>query len=163
LQEAYRGLLMTGRYAVAFLFLEMPTDQVDVNVHPTKSEVRFRNAQTLHHLVYTSVRARLRQANLTARLQAPAPVSRPLPPPPPASAARPPPPPPRTRPCPSPRPGPSWSRRSASRLHSHRRDARATRVSRQPQPRPRRRPLSRLFRPRRRRWGITSRPASCNC
>ncbi len=71
LQEAYRGLLMTGRYAVAFLFLELPTDQVDVNVHPTKSEVRFRDSQTLHHLVFATVRDRLRQENLTARLQAP--------------------------------------------------------------------------------------------
>src|SRR5262249_23032661 len=42
LQEAYRGLLMTGRYAVAFLFLDLPPDHVDVNVHPTKAEVRFR-------------------------------------------------------------------------------------------------------------------------
>ena len=72
LQEAYRGLLMTGRYAVAFLFLDLPPDQVDVNVHPTKTEVRFRNSQALHHLVYTSVKARLRQANLVPRLQAPA-------------------------------------------------------------------------------------------
>ena len=71
LQEAYRGLLMVGRYAVAFLFLELPPDHVDVNVHPTKSEVRFRDAQTLHHLVYTVVRERLRRENLTARLQAP--------------------------------------------------------------------------------------------
>jgi len=36
LQDAYRGLLMTGRYPVAFLFLELPPDQVDVNVHPAK-------------------------------------------------------------------------------------------------------------------------------
>jgi DNA mismatch repair protein MutL len=71
LQEAYRGLLMTGRYAVAFLFLDLPPDHVDVNVHPTKTEVRFRSAQALHHLVYTSVKARLRQANLVPRLQAP--------------------------------------------------------------------------------------------
>src|SRR5207248_1570824 len=41
LQEGYRGLLLTGRYAVAFLFLDLPPDLVDVNVHPTKSEVRF--------------------------------------------------------------------------------------------------------------------------
>ena len=51
LQEAYRGLLMTGRYAVAFLFLELPPEQIDVNVHPTKVEVRFRDSQALHHLV----------------------------------------------------------------------------------------------------------------
>src|SRR5262245_18302949 len=69
-QEAYRGLLMTGRYAIAFLFLDLPTDQVDVNVHPTKSEVRFRHPQSLHHLVYASVKAALRKANLVPRLHA---------------------------------------------------------------------------------------------
>src|SRR5207253_4206610 len=54
LQEAYRGLLMTGRYSVAFLFLQLPPDLVDVNVHPTKCEVRFRDAQALHHLVFSA-------------------------------------------------------------------------------------------------------------
>jgi DNA mismatch repair protein MutL len=70
-QEAYRGLLMTGRYAVVFLFLELPPDQVDVNVHPTKAEVRFRDSQALHHLFFASIRDRLRRENLTARLQPP--------------------------------------------------------------------------------------------
>jgi DNA mismatch repair protein MutL len=69
LQEAYRGLLMTGRYAIAFLFLELPPDQVDVNVHPTKAEVRFRDGHALYHLLLTAVRDRLRAANLTARLR----------------------------------------------------------------------------------------------
>lgn len=68
-QEAYRGLLMTGRYAVAFLYLEMPPDHVDVNVHPTKCEVRFRDGQALYHLVFGSLRDRLRAEDLTARLQ----------------------------------------------------------------------------------------------
>jgi DNA mismatch repair protein MutL len=72
LQEAYRGLLMTGRYAVAFLFLEMPPDLVDVNVHPTKTEVRFREGQGLYSLVLHAVRQRLSAANLTPRLQTPA-------------------------------------------------------------------------------------------
>jgi DNA mismatch repair protein MutL len=71
LQEAYRGLLMTGRYAVAFLFLEVPADQVDVNVHPTKVEVRFREGSAHYHLVLGSIRDRLRKENLTARLQPP--------------------------------------------------------------------------------------------
>jgi DNA mismatch repair protein MutL len=70
-QEAYRGLLMTGRYAVVFLFLELPPDLVDVNVHPTKTEVRFRDGQAMHHLVYSAIRQRLREANLTARLVVP--------------------------------------------------------------------------------------------
>jgi DNA mismatch repair protein MutL len=72
LQEAYRGLLMTGRYAVAFLCFELPPEQVDVNVHPTKVEVRFRDAQALYHLLLASVRERLRAQNLTPRLQIPA-------------------------------------------------------------------------------------------
>jgi DNA mismatch repair protein MutL len=70
-QEAYRGLLMTGRYAVAFLFLDLPPELVDVNVHPTKAEVRFRDSQALHHLVFSAIRERLRRENLTARLQVP--------------------------------------------------------------------------------------------
>ncbi|MCC6419970.1 MAG: DNA mismatch repair endonuclease MutL [Gemmataceae bacterium] len=69
LQEAYRGLLMTGRYAVAFLFLDLPPDEVDVNVHPTKSEVRFRNGHALYSLVFGAVRECLNSHNLTARLQ----------------------------------------------------------------------------------------------
>jgi DNA mismatch repair protein MutL len=72
LQEAYRGLLMTGRYAVAFLFLELPPDQVDVNVHPSKAEVRFRDPQALQQLLLEAVRLRLRAQNLTAPLRPPA-------------------------------------------------------------------------------------------
>ena len=71
LQEAYRGLLMTGRYAVGFLFLKLPPDQVDVNVHPTKSEVRFRDSHALYHLVRGAVKRALTAKNLVPRLQAP--------------------------------------------------------------------------------------------
>jgi len=71
LQEAYRGLLMTGRYAVGFLFLNLPPDQVDVNVHPTKSEVRFRDSQALYHLVRSAVKKALLSKNLVPRLQVP--------------------------------------------------------------------------------------------
>jgi DNA mismatch repair protein MutL len=66
---------MTGRYAVAFLFFELPPDQVDVNVHPTKTEVRFRDAQALYHLTLTALRERLRAQNLTPRLHLPAGIS----------------------------------------------------------------------------------------
>src|SRR3954471_18383711 len=71
LQEAFRGLLMTGRYAVGFLFLRLPPDQVDVNVHPTKSEVRFRDSQALYHLLRACVKRALTAKNLVPRLQAP--------------------------------------------------------------------------------------------
>ncbi len=69
LQEAYRGLVMSGRYPVAFVFLELPADQVDVNVHPTKIEVRFRDPQPLYHLVLAAARESLRRAELTPALQ----------------------------------------------------------------------------------------------
>lgn len=71
LQEAFRGLIMTGRYAVAFLFLELPPDLIDVNVHPTKVEVRFRDSQPLYRLVLATIRERLSAENLTARLKPP--------------------------------------------------------------------------------------------
>lgn len=71
LQEAYRGLLMTGRYAVAFLFLDLPPDHVDVNVHPTKAEVRFREGSALYSFLLSTLRDRLSRENLTARLRPP--------------------------------------------------------------------------------------------
>ncbi|GAG50274.1 unnamed protein product, partial [marine sediment metagenome] len=42
-EEAYRGMLMVGRYPIAVLHLRLPYEDVDVNVHPTKAEVRFRD------------------------------------------------------------------------------------------------------------------------
>ncbi len=56
LEEAYRGLLMVGRHPVSFLFLEMPPALVDVNVHPTKSEVRFQDSQTLYRQLLKTLR-----------------------------------------------------------------------------------------------------------
>jgi DNA mismatch repair protein MutL len=78
LQEAYRGLVMAGRYAVAFLFLELPADQVDVNVHPTKAEVRFRDSHALWAFVNGTVRQRLSAENLTARLRVTSTLAAPL-------------------------------------------------------------------------------------
>jgi DNA mismatch repair protein MutL len=66
LGEAYRGLLMVGRYPVAFLFLEIPPDDVDVNVHPTKSEVRFRDSQQLYRLVLSTLRTKFLSMDIGA-------------------------------------------------------------------------------------------------
>ena len=48
LTEAMRSMVPKDRYAVAFLFLTMDTEEVDVNVHPAKIEVRFRNEQGMY-------------------------------------------------------------------------------------------------------------------
>lgn len=59
--EAYRSLLEKRRYPIAVLFLDMPPEMVDVNVHPTKHEVRFRNQQQVHDFIVSALRERLQQ------------------------------------------------------------------------------------------------------
>ena len=69
LTEAYRGLIMIGRNPVSVLFLEMPPDQVDVNVHPTKSEVRFQDSQPLYRQLLAMLRQKFLGMNLDSRLK----------------------------------------------------------------------------------------------
>lgn len=57
--QAYHGLLMVGRYPMTVLFLEVPAGMVDVNVHPAKSEVRFREPGQVFRVVQRAVRATL--------------------------------------------------------------------------------------------------------
>ncbi len=71
LGEAYRGLLMVGRYAIAFLSIEMPPDMVDVNVHPTKLEVRFRDGGRLYSQLLSTLRSKFLTTDLTTQAQAP--------------------------------------------------------------------------------------------
>jgi DNA mismatch repair protein MutL len=71
LAEAYRGLLLTGRHAVCFLSLELPPDAVDVNVHPTKLEVRFQDGGRVYSLLLSTLRTRFLSTDLTSKLQAP--------------------------------------------------------------------------------------------
>lgn len=65
IKEAYRGLLDPARSPTIVLFMEMDPHQVDVNVHPTKAEVRFRTPSMVHAAVLTAVRRTLREADLT--------------------------------------------------------------------------------------------------
>ena len=60
--EAYRNILAPTVYPVVLLFIEMPTAEVDVNVHPSKTEVRFRQQTVIHDFVRESVRAALMKA-----------------------------------------------------------------------------------------------------
>ncbi len=57
--QAYHTLLMVGRYPMAILFLGLPAETVDVNVHPTKAEVRFKNADLVFRGVQRAVRRAL--------------------------------------------------------------------------------------------------------
>ncbi len=64
LQEAYKGIIMVQRYPICVLDLTLPPGEVDVNVHPTKEEVRFRKESLVNGVVYKVVQARLQAANL---------------------------------------------------------------------------------------------------
>ena len=64
-REAYRGLTEPGRNPAVILLVEMPPQDVDVNVHPTKAEVRFRDSSRIHGLVMGGVREQLLGNDLT--------------------------------------------------------------------------------------------------
>jgi DNA mismatch repair protein MutL len=62
LTEAYRNIIPPTVYPVVLLFLELPPGEVDVNVHPSKTEVRFRQPSVMHDFVRDTVRAALMKA-----------------------------------------------------------------------------------------------------
>ena len=62
LSEAYRGLLPKERQPVVFMFIEVPPNEVDVNVHPMKKEVRFRNASRVRDAVMASIESALQRS-----------------------------------------------------------------------------------------------------
>lgn len=71
LQEAYKGLIMTQQFPVAAIFLELPGEELDVNVHPTKEEVRFRNESLAAGAVHRAALTALRRADLVPRFEWP--------------------------------------------------------------------------------------------
>ncbi|HTV08305.1 MAG TPA: DNA mismatch repair endonuclease MutL [Candidatus Aquilonibacter sp.] len=66
LTEAYRNIIPPTSFPVVLLFLEMPPQEIDVNVHPAKTEVRFRQGAFVHDFVRDSVRTALMQARPAA-------------------------------------------------------------------------------------------------
>jgi DNA mismatch repair protein MutL len=62
LQAGYHGMLTEGRYPVAVLFVELDLGRIDVNVHPTKQEVRISNEPEVAQFIRQSVRSRLQPA-----------------------------------------------------------------------------------------------------
>jgi DNA mismatch repair protein MutL len=78
IREAWRDILHHERHPAFVLFLELPPEEVDVNVHPTKIEVRFRDGQAIHRFIFHA---------LNKALSAPIAQRRALSPPPPAASA----------------------------------------------------------------------------
>src|SRR5437868_3209024 len=70
LSEGYRAILPHGVYPAALLFLDVPLEEVDVNVHPAKTEVRFRRAAAIADAVRESVRAALASAGYARGIEA---------------------------------------------------------------------------------------------
>ncbi len=55
-EDAYHGSLMTGKHPIVVLNISLPPQEIDVNVHPTKTEVKFRNSQTVYAAVQKSIK-----------------------------------------------------------------------------------------------------------
>jgi DNA mismatch repair protein MutL len=80
LSEGYRAVLPHGVYPAALLFIEIPLEEVDVNVHPAKTEVRFRRAAAVSDAVREAVRAALASAGYVradAKEQSQSPIDQP--------------------------------------------------------------------------------------
>lgn len=70
-REAYRSLIDPARFPVAFLYITVNPDQVDVNVHPTKIEVRWRDSNYVHGQVLAALRDKFLATNLDRSLRPP--------------------------------------------------------------------------------------------
>ena len=68
LGEAYRGLLMVGRFPLCFLRLDMPATLIDVNVHPTKLEVRFTDGGRVYGRLLQTLRHQFLKTDMTQRV-----------------------------------------------------------------------------------------------
>jgi len=75
LSEAYRGILLTGRQPITFLNIQVAPETVDVNVHPTKLEVRFQDSSRLYKQLLAMLRNRFLTTDLTATLRPAEPTS----------------------------------------------------------------------------------------
>jgi len=70
LLEGYRSILPHGVYPVAFLFLDIPLEEIDVNVHPAKTEIRFRRTEAVKDVIAEAVRGALAVAGIAREREA---------------------------------------------------------------------------------------------
>ena len=73
LKEAYRGQMEPNKFPVVFIFLQLSPDDFDVNVHPTKMEVRFTNSNLVHSQILAVLREKLLSTNLDVNATLPTP------------------------------------------------------------------------------------------
>lgn len=66
LLEGFRSVLPHGIYPVAFLFIEVPVEEIDVNVHPAKTEIRFRRNEAVKDVIAEAIRNSLAKAGILA-------------------------------------------------------------------------------------------------
>jgi DNA mismatch repair protein MutL len=78
IKEAYRGSIDPSRFPAAFIFIQMPYEDYDVNVHPTKIEVRFYNANLVHSQILACIREKLLSTDLDTIAKAPQQFAPPL-------------------------------------------------------------------------------------
>ncbi len=71
LEEAYRNTIMEGKFPACVIFMEVPPDTVDVNVHPAKTEIRFSDDKRIYDAVYFAVRNAILQDQKPAELKMP--------------------------------------------------------------------------------------------
>ena len=69
IKEAYRGLMEPNRHGVVFLFITLDPSDVDVNVHPTKIEVRWADSNLIHSQVLSALRETFQRCDLSPRLR----------------------------------------------------------------------------------------------
>ena len=69
LLEGFRSVLPHGIYPVAFVFLDIPHEEIDVNVHPAKTEIRFRRSEAVKETIAEAIRGSLAKAGILSEIQ----------------------------------------------------------------------------------------------
>ncbi len=64
IQQAFEGMIPSNKYPAYFLYFEVPTESIDVNVHPTKTEIKFENRQEIYSILRSSIKQALGQFNV---------------------------------------------------------------------------------------------------
>lgn len=64
IQQAFEGMIASNKFPAYFLYFEVPTESIDINVHPTKTEIKFENRQEIYSILRSSIKQALGQFNV---------------------------------------------------------------------------------------------------